>query len=158
MDNQYVAGLDKLLVRLKNLAEAGSDRTPARIVSTSLRKAGKLLQEDMQRRVRVKTGALKENIIVTKKRTGNKDMIEVDVTVRYKAKAYADNSRNRRTGKIGQSYKNYGPLFYARFLEFGTWKMPGGFPFMRPAFEANKEQLPEIFKASLILELEKVNA
>lgn len=158
MDNQYVSGLDQLLVRLKKLAEVGGDKTAGKPVSAALRKCGKVLQADMQRRVRIKTGALRENIIVTKKRTGNPDMVEVDVTVRFKAKAYKDTSLNRRSGRIGKSYKNYGPLFYASFLEFGTWKMPGGYPFMRPAFESHKEELPEIFKASLIDELDKVNA
>ncbi len=155
MDTQYVTGLDQLLVRLQKLADVAGDKTSKKAVSAALRVGGKLLQQDMQRRVRVKTGTLRENIIVTKKRTGD-DTVEIDVTIRFKAKAYKDNAASRRKGRVGKTYRNYGPLFYARFLEFGTSKMHA-FPFMRPSFESNKEKLPQLFRESLSAELEKVN-
>jgi HK97 gp10 family phage protein len=74
--------------------------------------------------------------------------IGVKVTVRAKAKGYKSNSRNVRSGKIGLSYNFYGPLFYGSFLEFGTSHQPA-YPYMRPAFEENKNTLPGIIRDEL---------
>jgi len=143
-----VTGLRELQAKLRAIAETAGDKTARKPVTAALRKAGKVLQEDMQRRVRVKSGTLRENIIVTTKRSRTPGVTTVNVTVRAKAKAYKENSRNRRSGRVGKKYKDLGPLFYARFLELGTSKMPA-YPFMRPAFEAHKEELPELFRDEL---------
>lgn len=158
-DTEYVSGLKELLVRLQSLADAVGEKKAAKPVSAALRKAGIVLQKAAQDNLtahgNVKSGALRENIIVTKKRGAQPGMVTLDVTIRAKAKAYADNSKNRRSGKIGKQYTNYGPLFYARFLEFGTSHQLKS-PFLRPAFEQHKGELPEIFKVSLSAALEKV--
>ena len=60
------------------------------------------------------------------------------VGVRRKARRYANTKRNRGKGRAGKTYFVDGTAFYWLFLEFGTEKMAAR-PFLRPAFEARKE-------------------
>lgn len=144
-----IPGLRELGERLKALPKeiAGKNGGP---LLKALRRMGTVIQKDAKSRVAVKTGTLRDNIIVVRKR---KDKLRpgeegVDVTVRFKATAYKDNARNRRLGRVGGTYKNAGPLFYAKFLEFGTSRQPAT-PFLTPAFEAAKGTLPEMFRTAL---------
>ena len=159
VDSVTVTGLRELRGRLQALADAVGDRVAQKPVAAALRKAGnrlkKAAQDNLTAHGNVKTGALRENIIVAKKRGAQPGMVTIDVTIRANAKKYAENAKNRRTGRIGKEYQNYGPLFYARFLEFGTSHQQQS-PFLRPAFEANKDSLPEIFRDSLAASLDKV--
>jgi HK97 gp10 family phage protein len=70
------------------------------------------------------------------------------VTVRAKARGYKSSSRTVRKGLIGLEYQHFGPLFYARFLEFGTGHQPA-YPFLTPAWDDNKGKLPEIIAVEL---------
>lgn len=71
------------------------------------------------------------------------------------AKAYRDNSGNRRLGRVGQSYSVDDPnSFHWRFLEFGTRHMRAQ-PFMRPALEQNTSLVTQIYSASLSAEIDK---
>lgn len=148
-ETQNIEGLRELGERLKALPKEISGKSGGPLLK-ALRRMGKVIQGRAKDRVRVKSGTLRDNIVVVRdKRARRKGATEgVEVTVRYKAKGYKDNARNRRTGRVGGTYKNYGPLFYAKFLEFGTSKMPA-YPFMRPAFEGSKNELGGIFKAEL---------
>lgn len=59
--------------------------------------------------------------------------------------------RQAKNGSIGQkNVKAYGKFdaFYARWIEFGTSKMPAQ-PFLRPAFESQKENAVESIKEKL---------
>ena len=60
------------------------------------------------------------------------------VGVRGGAKRYANTKRNVRKGRAGKEYKTDGNTYYWRFIEFGTERQPAQ-PFLRPAFEAQKE-------------------
>lgn len=152
-DIVQVEGLQELDRKLKAIAEEYGDKAAKSPIRSALRKAGKVLQQRAQQRVRVKTGTLKENIIVTNERKPRLGQLEVKVTVRSKAKGYKDNARNRRNGRIGKSYKDYGPLYYARFLEFGTSHQPA-YPFLRPAFEESKSSLPNMIRDDLSAAIE----
>ena len=55
---------------------------------------------------------------------------------------------------MGGGYTDYGPLFYARFLEFGTSHQPA-YPFLRPAFEEDKSSLPELIRDDLAAGIDK---
>jgi HK97 gp10 family phage protein len=150
-----VDGLKELEAKLLALGVEYGTKAAFNPVRNALNKAARVVQKSAQSKVRVKTGAVRENIIVTSRgKPDDRGFISTKVTVRAKAKAYKDNSRNRRTGKVGASYKNYGPLFYARFLEFGTVKMRP-YPFLRPAFEENKAALPELIKTALAAAIER---
>jgi HK97 gp10 family phage protein len=146
---QKVAGLRELGERLMALPKEISGKNGGPLLKT-LRRMGAVIQKDAQSRVRVKTGTLRDNIIVTRKRKQELRPGEegVEVTIRARAKKYADNKKNRASGRVGGQYKTYGPLFYARFLEFGTSHQPAT-PFLTPAFEAAKPRLPEMFKTEM---------
>jgi HK97 gp10 family phage protein len=144
-----VDGLKELQAKLLALGVEYGTKAAYNPVRRALNKAARVVRDSAKQRVRKDTGTLRDNIIVTSKgRPDPNGFISAKVVVRSKAKAYKDNARNRRAGKVGGAYKNYGPLFYARFLEFGTSKMKA-YPFLRPAFDENKGALPEMIKTAL---------
>lgn len=143
-----VDGLQVLEKRLRALGEEFGPKAAISPVRTALRKNAKKLQQAAQQRVHVDTGTLKQNIITTLERRPQNGRIEMRVTVRAKARAYKSSSRTIQKGLIGAEYQFYGPLFYARFLEFGTSKMPA-YPFLRPAWDELKGALPEMIRADL---------
>lgn len=149
-----ITGLKELGVALRALPPELS-RTGGPLVK-ALRKMGRDVQARAKTLVRRKSGTLAENIIVTRTKDPKKYHATqaIEVTVRYKAAKKKDNTKNRRANSVGDFYKNYGPLFYAKFLEFGTSHQPA-YPFMIPAFQASQAQLPQIFKAELANEIDK---
>lgn len=153
-----VTGLKELQARLKAIADEIGEKKATQPVTNALRKAGRLLvkaaQENLRRGGHVKSGALVNNII-TKKVRGGSGEVRIHVGIRSSAKAYKDTAANRRAGRVGGAYQNYGPLFYGRFLEFGTSHQQAT-PFLRPAFEANKSELPEIARDDLAKRLESM--
>lgn len=65
--------------------------------------------------------------------------------------------RQAKNGSVGQkNIKAYSRLdaYYWRFVEFGTSKMAAN-PFMRPAFESNKERCVDVIKESLAAALDE---
>jgi HK97 gp10 family phage protein len=149
-----VEGLKELEKRLKSLADEIGGKKAAQPVKAALRKAGRIVQKDAQSIVRRKTDLLHDNIIVTTAKRQPPGRFAMNVTVRAKAKKYADNAKNRKAGKVGKKFKDYGALFYGRFLEFGTSKMKA-YPFLRPAFERNKGGLPNVIRDELAKAIEK---
>jgi len=152
-----VEGLAVLDKRLKALAEEFGPKAAASPVRSALRKNAKKLQLSAQQHVHVDTGTLKQNIITAAERKPQDGRIEMRVTVRAKAKAYKSSSRTIQKGLVGLEYQHYGPLFYARFLEFGTSKMPA-YPFLRPAWDEIKGALPELIRADLAAAIDKTLA
>lgn len=156
-----VDGLRELEAKLKAIGEEYGAKAALSPIRTALRKAGKKIQQSAQSRVHVDSGTLKQNIIVTAERKPADGTIAMKVTVRAKAKAYKSNSRTVRLGKIGAFYQHYGPLFYARMLEFGFHDAKGVmhiYPFMRPAFEENKSALPAQIRDDLAAAIDKTVA
>lgn len=143
-----VSGLRELEAQLLAIGQEYGPKAALSPVRRALGKAGKIVQASAQAKVHRKSGTLAENIIVTTYRKPPEGQIGVKVTVRAKAKGYKSNSRNVRSGKIGLNYNFYGPLFYGSFLEFGTSHQPA-YPYMRPAFEENKNTLPGIIRDEL---------
>lgn len=87
----------------------------------------------------VDTGALKANFYQKQIREQSGPMRQIFyVGVRKGVAKYANNKANKRSGKAGTAYKNDGTTFYWKYLEFGTSKMTAR-PFLRPAFEQEKE-------------------
>jgi HK97 gp10 family phage protein len=143
-----VSGLRELEAQLLAIGQEYGPKAALSPVRRALGKAGKIVQASAQAKVHRKSGTLAENIIVTTYRKPPEGQIGVKVTVRAKAKGYKSNSRNVRSGKIGLNYNFYGPLFYGSFLEFGTSHQPA-YPYMRPAFEENKNMLPGLIRDEL---------
>lgn len=61
-------------------------------------------------------------------------------------------SQGETVAEIGISWR--GRAFYGRFLEFGTSKLAAK-PFLRPAFDAKKDESLTIFKEKLAANIEK---
>lgn len=152
-----IEGLSALNAQLKALAEDFGPKAAASPVRAALRKGAQVVQRSAQSKVRVKTGTLRENIIVTSRGRPPEGFIDMKVTIRAKAKRYADNARSRKLGRVGTEYQDEGPLFYARFLEFGTSHQPRT-PFMVPAFEENKETVGLLIRDELAKAIEKTLA
>lgn len=157
-DTVTITGLKELQARLKTIANDIGEKGAQRPLTNALRKAGRVLikaaQENLRRGNHVLSGTLVNNI-VTKKVKSNPGEIRIHVGIRSNAQQYKDNKANRRAGRVGGKYQNYGPLFYGRFLEFGTSHQVAT-PFLRPAFEANKDSLPELVRDDVIKRLDKL--
>lgn len=74
--------------------------------------------------------------------------VGVMIGVKGGAKEYANTKRNRRKGRVGQTYQTPGNVFYWRFFEFGTRKMAAR-PFMRPAFDNSQGRVLGAIEQSL---------
>lgn len=151
-----VEGLRELQQRLIALSDEFGENRGKAAVRAALRKAGRIVQDDAKRRVPVRTGLVRDNIIVATARARGlpPGRIAVNVTVRAKARPYADNAKNRKLGRVGKTWRDSGALYYAQFLEFGTSKMAPR-PFLTPAYEANKYQLPEVVRKELAAAIER---
>lgn len=150
-----VDGLAELERRLLSLGEEYGYKAAISPVRAALRQGANVIQKAAKAKVAVKSGTLRDNIIVTSQGARPAaGMIDMKVTIRAKAKGYKDNARNRRSGKVGGAYQNYGPLFYARFLEFGTSHQMRQ-QFMTPAFEENKEAVLPIIRDQLAAAIDK---
>ena len=158
-ETAYFSGLKELQVRIQKISDTVGEKTALKPVGTALRKCAVTLQNSvkahLQSRGHVLTGTLLNNIIVAKVRSRQSGMVTYIVTVRRNAKRYKDTARNRAAGKVGGKYHDYGPLFYARFSELGTSHEPAT-PWMRPAFEETKNQLPEEFRDDLASRLDNL--
>ncbi|HEX9060409.1 MAG TPA: HK97-gp10 family putative phage morphogenesis protein [Clostridia bacterium] len=119
-------GFDEIIKKLEEMGKK-VDRLPNKI----LPEAGKPILEAAKDKAPENTGKLKENLDMSKvkNKDGNK-YIEIGITK-------ADNS----------------PIFYGKFIEFGTSKMPAR-PFLQPAYEEKKKETYEIIKEMLKKELE----
>ena len=142
-----VSGIDGVLDTLKSL--------PANVVSKNggpvklaLAKGARLLRDAARAAAPVKTGLLRENIIVRRGKYEGKGELYV-VKVKTIAKRYVNNSRNRRQDRVGKRYEIDGPAFYGRFLEYGTKKMPAK-AWLRPAAQANAQKIIDTVSADLV--------
>lgn len=156
MSRVQVTGLRELNKRLAALpAEIAGKRGGPLLAA--LRKTAQPVRDDAKRRAPVRSGALQKAIIIARVRKRAPGEEAVEVTIRFKARRYKDNRRNRRIGRVGETWRDYGVLYYARFMEFGTETQPAH-PFIRPAWEANKSQLPHLLKVELSAAIAKAVA
>ncbi len=130
------------LTGFKELAAALRE-LPERVARNGLRAAvnagASVIKKDAISRAPVDTGALKANLYQKQIREKSGPMQQTFyVGVRKGVAKYANNAANRRAGKAGKAYKDSGTTFYWFFQEFGTSTITPR-PFMRPAFEMQKE-------------------
>lgn len=136
-----VDGLRELGEAMRELGAEVSQKIAHRMVS----KAARMVRDEAKRLAPVRTGFMKQNIIVKKMRKSETDLTsEYRMGVRkYKLK-YADTKYNVRKRRAG-TYYGVDDAYYWRYLEFGTVKMAPK-PFMRPAFDNNRMRAVEVMK------------
>lgn len=127
----WLAGSDKAL------AEVGTKATQKNILVRTLKKAAKPIDDQASALAPIDTSKLQLSVI-----TGTL------LTRRQRSSAY-------KAGKLGVAEVHVGTkLSRGLFQEFGTYKQIAQ-PFMRPAWEANKERAQSIIGAELWVEIRK---
>jgi HK97 gp10 family phage protein len=152
-----IEGLAQVVANLRALpaAIAGKNGGPLRV---ALAKAAKVIRDEARARVPIddregRVGKhLREEIVMKRDpnpRATDNAAERYIVTVKYKAKKYANTAANRRAGRTGKTYQNFGDFYYWRFLEFGSSTTGPPVGFMRKAFESNKESLAGMVRDDL---------
>jgi HK97 gp10 family phage protein len=119
------------------LAELGKKSTEKNVLIRTLKAAAKPIDDQASSLAPVDTGKLQVSII-----TGTQ------LTRRQRASAY-------KAGALGVAEVHVGTkLSRGLFQEFGTFDQPAQ-PFMRPAWEANKDKALEIVGSQLWIEIRK---
>lgn len=126
-DSRNLVGFDKLAKDLKKLGP--------RLAKNGLRGAtsagAAIIRNDARARAPVDTGELKKDIQMKRERdTQGGELIRANYSVYTRS-----GKKSRLSGKARNVDKD---SFYWKFQEFGTAKMAAQ-PYMRPAFEANKD-------------------
>lgn len=137
-----VEGLRELGERMKGLSEAVNNR----IARAATAAGAVVIRNAAQAKVPVDTGNLKKNIIVKRLPKGESPLTsEHIVTVRQ--------------GKLTKKQRDKGleDAYYGKFVEYGTAKMAAR-PYMRPAFDQNKEKAVEAIQDRIKKRIEKAGA
>lgn len=127
-----MANETKQLIGFKELAAAMRELGP-RIARNTLRRsvssAAAIIRNEAREKSPVDTGEMKKDIMIKRERDTKGEM-----SARY-AVFVRSGKKSRLAGKKRDVNRD---SFYWRFVEFGTSKMSAK-PFLRPAFEAQKE-------------------
>ncbi len=126
-----IQGLDEVRRRLKALPKNMRNRE----LGKALRSGGRMIRNDAKSRVPTLTGLVLKNIVM-RTSSGRRAGRNADVKVRI---GVASDRSGRDSGT---------DAFYWIFQEFGTSKMPAH-PFLRPAFESNKNEALNAITQSL---------
>jgi HK97 gp10 family phage protein len=136
-DTQNLTGFDELAKKLKELGP--------KVAKNGLRRAtsagAAIVRNDARARAPVDTGEMKRDIMMKRER----DARGGDTTGAVYTVYVRSGKKSRMAGKKRDVDRD---SFYWKFLEFGTNKMAAR-PFLRPAFEANKEGAIEAIGKSL---------
>lgn len=130
------------LTGFKELADALRELGP-RVARNSLRRAVSAgaaeIRNEARARAPVDTGEMRKDIMVKRERDTKGEMsAKYSVFVR-------SGKKSRLAGKGRNVQKD---SYYWKFVEFGTSKMPAK-PFLRPAYEAKKEEAVKIIGENL---------
>lgn len=121
----------------KALAEVGTKTTQKNILVRALKKAAKPIDDQASSLAPRDTGKLQVSVI-----TGTQ------LTRRQRSSSYKAGAHGVAEVHVGTA------LSRGLFQEFGTFKMPAQ-PFMRPAWDANKERAQGIIGTELWVEIRK---
>ncbi|KZL93972.1 HK97-gp10 family putative phage morphogenesis protein [Clostridium magnum] len=116
-----LTGVDEILNKLQQMgANVG------RLENKALKNAAEPVLEDAKENVPVRTGKLKKGLKITnvKKKDGMKYIL------------------------VGVDRGDNSEVFYGKFIEFGTSKMPAR-PFLQPAYEKNKNTIRKAIAETL---------
>ena len=148
-----IEGLQKLNNALKQFPLELQKKALRQAVATS----SNVIKKEVLARAPVRTGKLRDNVYrayLKEKSDSGRAVYVVGVRMGRK-KRYINSAKNRRLNKVGQSYRKDGEAFYWKFLEFGTKTIPAQ-PFVRPAFDAKKDEAINVIKSSLEKSIRKL--
>jgi HK97 gp10 family phage protein len=147
MASVKVEGLAELTRRLRALPPeiAGKNGGPLR---KAIGRAAVIIRDEAKRRAPVDLGVLRDNIVAARNRRSTQGTEGYYVEVRRKSRRFGNTKRNRQKGRVGQSYTYDGQAYYGMMVELGTQHMRAQ-PFLRPAFEAKKEEAATVFRTEL---------
>ncbi len=105
----------------------------------------------------------KEIAIGTKDKLSTRGYFVTKVGVQGGSSSYSNTAANRGKGRVGESYKTGGNVWYWRLIEFGftNWKSGehiAARPFMRPAFSHNVEAVTARFTTEINSSLDRILA
>lgn len=158
MTKVKIEGLRELEESLKQLTKATGRATMRR----ALIKAAQPIVDHARRLAPVDTGHLKTNIIASARIRNTVGHAEYSQTLRSggsKAEAVTALRSARRAANGGNTFAEIGvgpavPTPYAHLVEFGTVKMPAQ-PFLRPAWDAEKDGALHTIADNLRIEIDK---
>jgi len=134
-DLRHVSGLSELTRTLEGMAANVQRNALRRAVSSG----AAIIRNEAKERAPVRTGEMRRDIQMKRERTADAQIATYAVYVR-------SGKKSRLAGKARNVERD---SFYWRFVEFGTSKQAAQ-PFMRPAFEAKKNEAVDTIKATLI--------
>lgn len=140
-----LAALDQALRDFPN-------KVQTRMLGRALRAGAKVWKARAKALAPVRTGTLKRNIVVRAVRKQGA-VSRIGVGIKTIGRHYANTASNRRSGRVGKSYRVYGDAYYGRFVELGTKKMAAK-SFLRPALSRHAEDAIGAFKAALKQQIE----
>lgn len=96
----------------------------------------------------VDEGDLQDSVVAASKKSNPAGTHTAGVRVRGRKRTYANNARNRRSGRAGKTYETQGPAYYWRFSELGTSKQPAT-PWVRPTWDAHESEITDAVRDRL---------
>lgn len=154
-----VEGLAEVTAALRALPpELASNRGGP--IRRSLARAAALIRDDAARRAPRRTGNLAIQVYMFRDRnprasTGAAERYIIGVRSGQGQRTYRVRTRGKFAGRSQRRFSR--DAYYWRFVEFGTEKMTAR-PFLRPAFEANKEAAVTEFVDAMRTSVENATA
>lgn len=139
-----LTGVDKMK---KDLDAIGNEVAQGKILRAALNAGAQAIKDEARLRAPVRTGELRNSIIVYRVRKPKAGTVNFIVGVKRIKLARVVKRLSRRIRKSGVKFRFKEDTFYWRFLEFGYHDRGGNFRqkmFMRPAIASVKGQLVEI--------------
>ena len=150
VDQIQIRGVEQISASLSRLER----RTRTKYVRKAVRRGANLIRDEARLRVRKRSGALESRIVSSSDRSRDRSIIKAKVHVRGGPAAVKYHKRLGRTNEQGLVTKRILPRRYAHLIEFGSKRAPA-YPFMRPAVDFKKGEVPREIAVSLREDLRK---
>lgn len=144
--NLDFSGLQEIARDLELLSRAENNK----VLRDATRAGAEVIKQEVIKKAPVRTGKLKNNVVVLTQKARRRGDIASGVHIR---------GVNPRTGKSDNTMKagNKRNAFYWRFVELGTSHMPAH-PFVRPAFDTRQEEATQVAMARMNRAIDEVLA
>ncbi|WP_312387758.1 HK97-gp10 family putative phage morphogenesis protein [Atlantibacter hermannii] len=144
--NLDFSGLQDISRDLELLSRAENNK----VLRDATRAGAEVIKQEVIKKAPVRTGKLKNNVVVLTQKARRRGDIASGVHIR---------GVNPRTGNSDNTMKagNKRNAFYWRFVELGTSHMPAH-PFVRPAFDTRQEEATQVALARMNRAIDEVLA